>query len=417
MFGSFGVPGERALTSLALRFGPLRTGTRRSRIGGFPHVLGSGPAALMAKEITTSGPGQIRALFVSSGNPVLSVPNGPELEAALDTLDLMVSIDFYVNETNAHADYVLPATTMYEREDYPLPFQALFTTPFRQATEKVVEPAGEARQEWEIIEDLMRAMWRRSPLLTGRELVRRALGPLGPRLMQPRALLDPIVRLSTGGDRFGLRRGGLTLKRLLVDHPHGKVVADGLSAGVLRTVVQHRDRRVRLDPPEIAAEVERLGARADDPAFPLRLIGMRELRSENSWMHNAPLLMRGGRVHAARMHPDDAASVGVAEGEQLRLESPHGAIELPVLLTDDLSPGVVAVPHGWGHRGGKGRWRTANEAGGANVNELTSSEAADVEPLAGMAHLNGVPIRAMAVAAPAPAEEERATTAAPSGVA
>jgi anaerobic selenocysteine-containing dehydrogenase len=406
MFGSFGVPGERALTSLALKLIPLRTGSRRSRIGGFPHVLGSGPAALMAKEITTPGAGQIRALFVSSGNPVLSVPNGPELEAALDTLDLMVSIDFYVNETNAHADYVLPATTMYEREDFPLPFMALFTTPFRQATEKVVEPAGEARQEWQIIEDLMRGLWRRSKLLTGRELMRRALGPLAPRLMEPRALLDPLVRLSAGGDRFGLKRGGLTLERLLVDHPHGKVVADGLSEGMLRNVVQHRDRRVHLDPPEIAAEVERLGSRADDPAFPLRLIGMRELRSENSWMHNAPLLMRGGRVHAARMHPDDATDAGVGEGELLRLESPHGAIELPVLVTEDISRGVVAVPHGWGHRGGKGHWRTANDAGGVNVNELTSSEAADVEPLAGMAHLNGVPIRASAVAAVAPPAEE-----------
>jgi anaerobic selenocysteine-containing dehydrogenase len=393
MFGSFGVPGERLMTALALRLLPLRTGARRSRIGDFPHVLGSEPAALMAKEITTPGPGQVRALFVSAGNPVLSVPNGPELETALESLDLMVAIDLYVNETNSHADYVLPATTMYEREDFPLPFQALFTTPFRQATEKVVEPAGEARQEWEIIEELMRGMWRRSPLLAAREVTRRALGPLGPRLMQPRLLADVLVRVSAGGSLFGLRRGGLTLSRLLGEHPHGKVVAEHLEPGALGTVVQHSDRRVRLDPPEIAAEVRRLHERADDPELPLRLIGMRELRSENSWMHNAPLLMRGGRVHAARMHPDDAAAAGVADGEPLRLVSAHGAIELPVVLTEDLVRGVVAVPHGWGHQG-KGRWRHANEAGGVNVNELTSSEAADVEPLAGMAHLNGVPVRA-----------------------
>jgi anaerobic selenocysteine-containing dehydrogenase len=226
--------------------------------------------------------------------------------------------------------------------------------------------------------------------------------------MQPRALVDPLVRLSAGGDRFGLRRGGLNLGKLLGEHPHGKVVADGLSSGMLRTVVQHGDRRVRLAPPEIADEVRRLHARADDAEFPLRLIGMRELRSENSWMHNAPLLMRGGRVHAARMNPDDAAAIGLDDGGQLRLVSPHGAIELPVILTDDLVRGVVAVPHGWGHRRGKGRWHKANEAGGVNVNELMSSEAADVEPLAGMAHLNGVPVRAEAVATAGVAKEARA---------
>jgi anaerobic selenocysteine-containing dehydrogenase len=303
---------------------------------------------------------------------------------------------------------VLPATTMYEREDFPLPFQALFTTPFRQATEKVVEPAGEARQEWEIIEDLMRGLWRRSPLLGGREIARRALGPLAPRLMQPRALIDPLVRLSAGGDRFGLRRGGLNLKKLLGKHPHGKVVAEGLSSGMLRSVVQHRDRRVRLAPPQVADEVRRLHTRRDDAEFPLRLIGMRELRSENSWMHNAPLLMRGGRVHAARMHPDDAADIGLADGEQLRLVTAHGAIELPVMLTEDLMRGVVSVPHGWGHKRGKGRWQRANEAGGVNVNELMSSEEADVEPLAGMAHLNGVAVRAEAVEPAAVAEAAEA---------
>ena len=403
MFGSLGVPGERLLTALAMKLTPLRTGARRTRIGDFPTVLGSEPAALMAKEITTPGPGQVRALFVSAGNPVLSVPNGTELEEALESLDLMVSIDLYMNETSSHADYVLPATTMYEREDFPVQFQELLTTPFRHATEKVVEPAGEARQEWEVIEELMRGMWRRSPVMAARELYRRALGPLAPKVLEPRALIATLVRLADGGDRFGLRRGGLTLGRLVSEHPHGKVLAPHLSAGRLRDVVVHGDRRVHLDAPEIAAEVRRLGECRDDPAFPLRLIGLRELRSENSWMHNAPLLMRGGRTHAARMHPDDAAAAGLTDGDTVRLSSAHGAIETLVKVTDEVMPGVVAVPHGWGHKG-SGGWRTANAAGGANVNLLMSSDPADVEPLAGMAHLNGVPIRAEAVAgAAAPA--------------
>lgn len=402
MFGTLGVPGERLAMQLALRLGTVGYENRRNRLGGFPEVLGSEPASLMAKEITTPGPEQIKALFVSAGNPVLSVPNGDELEAALGQLDLCVSLDLYVNETNAHADYVLPATTMYERADFPLPFQTYLTTPFRQATEAVVAPAGEAREEWEAIDELMRGMARRAPGLAALQLVRRALGAFG-RKLEPRLLLDPVVRLAEGGDRFGLRRGGLTLKRLTEEHPHGKVLRPHLRAGVLRRVALHRDRRVALDHPAIAEEVADLRARAAagaDDDFPLRLIGMRELRSENSWMHNAPLLLRGGRRQTARMHPDDAAALGLEEGAAVRIVSRHGAIELPVALTDDLKQGVVAVPHGWGHKG-TGGWRRANGAargGGVNVNLLMSSEPEDLERLAGMAVLNGVPVRAEAVA-------------------
>ena len=185
---------------------------RRSRIGGFPSVLMSEPAGVMAKEITTPGRGQIRALFVSAGNPVLSVPNGDELEDAFDGLDLMVGIDLYVNETTAHCDYVLPAATMYERDDFPLAFQTLQPTPFRQATEAVVAPAGQARAEWEVIDDLTRRMWRRTPALAALAATRKALALFGVRLT-PRLLVDAVIRLGAGGDRFGLRRGGLTFSR------------------------------------------------------------------------------------------------------------------------------------------------------------------------------------------------------------
>ncbi|HZV74254.1 MAG TPA: molybdopterin-dependent oxidoreductase [Conexibacter sp.] len=403
MLGTLGVPGERWLTKLAMRLAPVGYDHRRNRLGGFPEVLGSEPASLMAKEIATPGPAQVRALFVSAGNPVLSVPNGDELEAAIGQLELCVSLDLYVNETNAHADYVLPATTMYERADFPLPFQAYLTTPFRQATEAVVPPAGEAREEWEAIDVLMRGMARRTPGLAALQLVRRGLGLVG-RRFEPQLLIDLVVRLAEGGDRLGLRRGGLTLRRLLEQHPHGKVLRPHLRAGVLRRVVLHRDRRVALDHPEIAEEVADLRARVAagaDADFPLRLIGMRELRSENSWMHNAPLLLRGGRRQRARMHPADAAALGLEDGATVRIVSRHGAIELPVTLTDDLTQGAVAVPHGWGHKG-TGGWRRANGAagdGGVNVNLLMSSEPEDLERLAGMAHLNGVPVRAEAVVA------------------
>ena len=150
----------------------------------------------------------MRALLVSAGNPVLSVPNGDELEEALEGLQLMVGIDLYVNETLAHCDYVLPAATMYERDDFPLPFQTLQPTPFRQATEAVIEPVGQARAEWEVIDDITRRLWRRAPT-GGPGCRRKMLGLFGVRL-SPRLLVDAVIRLGEGGDRFGLRRGGLT---------------------------------------------------------------------------------------------------------------------------------------------------------------------------------------------------------------
>jgi anaerobic selenocysteine-containing dehydrogenase len=391
MFGRFGFPGERwAMKALGALLRTIYT-RRRSRIGGFPSVLMSEPAGVMAKEISTPGPGQVRALFVSAGNPVLSVPNGDELEKALDELQLMIGIDLYVNETLAHCDYVLPAATMYERDDFPLPFQTLQPTPFRQTTEAVIEPVGQAREEWEVIDDITRRLWRRTPGLAALAAARKVLGLFAVRL-SPRLLVDAVIRLGDGGDRFGLRRGGLTFSRLAADHPHGVVLAPNLRDGVLGDTVVYRGRRVRLQHDEIAAEIEALRGRRAPDGYPMRLIGMREARSENSWMHNAPLLMRGDRMHAARMHVDDAAAANIVDGDVVRIASPHGEIELPVTITKDIVAGVIAVPHGWGHKG-TGGWRVANAAGGANVNRLMSSAPEDLERLAGMAHLTGVPVR------------------------
>jgi anaerobic selenocysteine-containing dehydrogenase len=380
-----------ALDEIGERIGLATYGKVRSRLGGYPDVIGNLPATLLPGEITTPGKGQIRAFFVSAGNPVLSVPDGDALEHALEQLDLMVSLDFYVNETNRHAHYVLPSTTYLEREDVPVAFLGLFNTPFIQVTRPVLQPAGEARQEWEVIEDLARRIG--VAPYSARAL--RMLARVGLRL-KPWRLIDLLLRIGPRGDRFGLRRGGLSLAKV-ERSPHGIVLDEHLATGVLAGKVRHRDRRVRLDDPEIGTEVERLasanGARA---GFPLRLIGMRELRSHNSWMHNAPLLMRGGRTHALRMNPEDAAAAGVEDGDLARISSEAGAVEAPVKVTDEMTPGNVALPHGWGHKGG---WQLANEAGGVNVNLLASSEVDGLERLAGMAHLNGIPVRVEAVPA------------------
>jgi formate dehydrogenase len=394
VFGRPAVP----IDEVAERFGLATYGKTRARFGDFPDVIGNLPAALMPREIETPGERQVHALFVSAGNPVLSVPDGNALERALGKLDLCVALDFYVNETNRHADYVLPSTTWLERDDTPLAFLGFYTTPFVQHSDAVVAPAGEAREEWEIVEALSRPLG----IVPSSIPALRLLGRLGIRL-RPQTLLDLLLRSGPEGDLFGLRRRGLSLKRLR-RRPHGVVVADHVATGVLRSKLRHRDRRVRLAPEPIARELGRLGQAsfAADGDFPLRLIGLRELRSHNSWMHNAPLLMRGGRTHAARVHPDDAARHGIADGDRIRIASRSGAVEVQALVTDEMTPGTVALPHGWGHAGG---WRLANEHAGANYNLLTSAEPEDLEPLAGMTFLNGIAVRLERVGA---AEPERA---------
>jgi formate dehydrogenase len=386
----FGLPAI-ALDEVAEQAGLDTYGKTRSRIGDFPDVIGALPAALMAREMTTPGERQIRAFFTSAGNPVLSCPDGEELEQALETLELQVSIDLYVNETNRHADYILPATTWLERDDIPLAFLGLYTTPFVQFSDPVVEPRGEAREEWQIIDALSRELGI-APYSHG---ALRLLARLGYRVT-PQRLLDVLLRTGRDGDLFGLRRRGLSIKWLR-KHPHGVVTAPVIATDVLPKRVRHAGGKVRLDHRALRDELTRLSTvNGDDPEFPLRLIGLRELRSHNSWMHNAPLLMRGEREQPLRMHPEDAERLGLEDGALAVLASKSGEVQVPVRVTDEVMPGVVALPHGWGHRGG---WQVANAAGGVNVNQLMSSAPEDLEPLAGMAFLNGVPVRVEPVSA------------------
>ena len=399
------------LEGIAEKNGLATYGERRSRIGGFPDVLGQMPATLMAPEIETPGRGQLRALIVTAGNPLQSVPDGAALARALGKLDLMVSIDIYPNDTSRFADYVLPATTWLEREDVPAAFQQFFYRPFIQHTEAVVPARGEAREEWRIFEDIGRALG----VTPASVPAIRRLGSVGVRL-SPRRMLDVMLRTGPRGDWFGVRRGGLSLGKLERE-PHGGALADAWPTGVLGDRVLHDDTRLRLAPTEIEDEVARLaeagaGAEPDSngaasaETLPLRLIGLRELRSHNSWMHNVPALMRGDRRHALRIHPDDAAARSLIDGEPARIRSASGEVEVPVLVTDEMTPGVVALPHGWGHDGG---WQRANEAGGVNSNELMSASPDSLERLAGMSHLNGVPVEVDALTATAAVTEAVST--------
>lgn len=388
--------------SFAVRAGAATYGKQRSRIGGFPDVLGQMPAPIMAEEINTPGPGQLRALIVSAGNPVLSVPGAVEFERALAKLDLQVAIDLYVNETHRHAEYVLPAATFYERDDMVLIALDLHLTPYVQWTDAVVPPRGEARPDWQIIDSIARELGVR-PLagLAASALVPEPFISIATRLLSPASgwvtpqlIMDLLLRTGRDGDWFGLRRGGLSLSALRKE-PRGRVLAPHIPTGVLRSRV--RGGRVNLGDRRISEALRRLTAEpAPDPDYPLLLIGQREIRTHNSWMHNTPKHRDPRRRQRALLNPKDAAAVGIADGDAVRIVSPSGEGVIPVQLSEDVSPGTVAVPHGWGHR--DAGWQIANAAGGTNVNQITSAGVADLEPLSGMAHLNGVPVRVEAIA-------------------
>jgi formate dehydrogenase len=340
---------------VAKPFGLASYGRRRTRVGGLPDVLGQMPAGVMADEIETPGRGQLRALIVSAGNPLMSVPDPERLRAAFGKLDLLVSIDLFVNETGRQADFVLPATTWLERDDVPLAFLSFFVRPFVQWTDAVVPTAGEACEEWEVVEALARELGIAPASVPPIRWLRR----LGVRVT-PQRMLELLLR--TGPARLSTDR----LRR----HPHGLVLGEHWKTGALRRT------RVRLDPPEIVAEVERL-RREPPPDDRLRLIGMRQLRRHNSWMNDVPALARGARPPALRMNPRDAAARSISDGDVVQVRSATGALDVPVAVTDEMTPGSVALPHG---------------NPGANVNALTAAGPDALEPLAGMSHLNGVQV-------------------------
>lgn len=359
-------------------------GRDHTRIGDLPEAGGM-PSNVLAKEITTPGPGQLRALFVSAGNPVSTVPDSDELEAALGELELLVSIDLYVNDTNRHADYVLPGTTWLERTEGQTLHNYAWATPFTQYAEAAVAPYGEAREEWRIIEAISAEI----DIIPQASPAARALGRIGLRL-SPTTVVDLVLRLGPYGDRFGLRRRGLSLKRLQRDHPHGIRFLEHHPTGNLAAHIRHRDRRVHLFPPPIEDEVARLRRTpvATTSEYPLLLVSLRELRSHNSWTHNSPRLMRN-RTFALRVHPDDAEAAGLVDHQRALLTSATATLDVPIRITDEMTPGTVSLPWGWGHHGG---WRTANTSGGANLNRLTSTRLEDIEKLSGSTWLNGIPV-------------------------
>jgi anaerobic selenocysteine-containing dehydrogenase len=361
----------------------------KSRIRGLPETLGDIPSTVMADEIETPGEGQIRAMVTFAGNPVLSAPNGRRIAAALEKLDFMVSIDIYINETTRHADVILPPCWNLAEDHIDVLFSAVAVRNFARWSPPVVERGEDELADWEILLELTERLGG-GPI--GEPWVDRVLGwlrPLGVR-WTPTGFLDLLLRIGPYGDRFLPWSNGLSLAKLRAA-PHG-IDLGPLQPGVERRLY-HRDRRVHLASGcmlDAMAELERdlASGSADDG---LVLIGRRELRSNNSWMHNVPALVSGRERCTLYVHPDDATRYAVRHGELAILESRVHRGEVRVEVTDDMRPGVVSLPHGWGHADSAPWQSVAGNHRGVSANDWVDDGV--VEPIIGQSILNGVPVR------------------------
>ncbi|UZW58301.1 molybdopterin-dependent oxidoreductase (plasmid) [Sphingobium sp. JS3065] len=365
--------------------GLARSGGNPTRVYKHPDVLGAHPSTSLVPDITTPGEERVRALMTFAGNPVMaSAGGGDRLRDALEQLDLHFSLDLYVNETNRHAHYILPVTAFYEREDLPMGILPWMLRPALWYTPPVVPPPPGVREEWRVLQDIARRMG-----LGGAYASKwhRRLARLGIQLT-PSHLYDFMLRKSQSGDLFGLRPGGLNLRKIK-RNKDGLLLKSELPILPLEQRLRTADCRIDLASDTVAAELVRLKAHRDPGDLPFRLIGMREVKSQNSWLHNLERTMPPARTQYALINPEDAAEKSIGDGQQVEVRSKSGAITLPAKLTADVGRGTIVIPHGWGHQGG---WKRANAAGGANVNILASGLREDVEPRAGMSVLTAIPI-------------------------
>jgi anaerobic selenocysteine-containing dehydrogenase len=404
-----------------------------SRVRGLGEVFGELPVATLADEIETPGDGQVRALVTLAGNPVVSTPNATRLDRALDGLDFMVSVDIYVNETTRHADVILPAPSPLERSHFDLALYSFAVRNVANYSPPVQPRDPDMPDEWQTLLRLAGVVAGQGPdvdvpaldemvamgalqleaagdgsCLHGRD-PQEVMAALQPRV-GPERVLDLMLRCGPFGDGFGEKPGGLTLAALEAA-PHG--IDCGPLEPRLPDVLRTPSGKVELAPEPIVADVARLhdalaaesataptgnGASAEE--LPMVLVGRRDLRSNNSWMHNLPSLVRGKPRCTAWIHPDDATRLGLADGEPARVQSRAGTVEIPVEITEDVMPGVVSIPHGWGHDVAGTGLSVAARYAGTNSNVLADETV--IEPLSGTAVLNGIPVQLSPVQAEAP---------------
>jgi anaerobic selenocysteine-containing dehydrogenase len=383
MFTNPAVP----VTKLARVLGLRGHGRFESRVRGYSEVSGELPIAGLAEEIETPGPGQVRALLVSAGNPVLSAPNGKRLEAALPKLDFMVAIDSFVNETTRHADVILPTASPLERSHYDVALNAFAVRNFAKYVPIPLETPAQSnvRHDWDLLLGLGLRV-----LLGGTKIGGRAAEALiaAGRRVGPEGLLDLLIRIGP----HGVRGRGLSLRKLR-EAPHGLDL--GALAPRLPAALETSDRRVHLAPPNLLREAHAMLARRAErtkaePTAGLVLIGRRHLRSNNSWMHNSRMLVKGPARCTLMMHPHDASGLSVQTGEPVRVKSRVGEITVPLEITDEVMPGVVSLPHGFGHHRAGTRMRTAEAHAGVSANDI--SDEALLDRLTGNAAFSGTPV-------------------------
>jgi anaerobic selenocysteine-containing dehydrogenase len=391
----------------------VRFGRWASRVRGLPELFGELPVSVLAEEIETPGEGQVRALITVAGNPILSTPNSGRLEGAVEGLDFMLSIDIYVNETTRHADVILPAPQPLEKAHYDLAFYQLSARNVANYSPPVFEREGPA--EWEVFMRIAGVIAGQGPNadvelfddMVIQTLIQREAGneasPIAGRdpaelleALEPRRgperVLDFMLRSGPYGDGFGSDPEGLTLD-LLEQNPHG--IDLGPLQPRLPDVLRTASGKVELAPEPIVADLDRLrAAMGRERNGGMVLIGRRQLRSNNSWMHNLPALVKGKERCTLHIHPDDAERLGLADGEFARVSSAAGSLDAPVETTEDIMPGVVSIPHGWGHGAEGVRMGVASTHAGVNSNVLADESM--VEPLSGNAVLNGIPVEVSA---------------------
>ena len=384
---------------------------RRSRVRDLPETFGELPAVVMAEEMDTPGEGQIRALVTIAGNPVLSTPNSARLDAALANLDCMVSVDIYVNETTRHADVILPAPSALQKGHYDLALLQLALRDTANYSEPVLPLDEDQPTEWEVlsrlalvvqgagaaadpalVDDLMitslvqAAVGDETSPIHGRD-VDEILGLLAPRT-GPERILDLQLRTGPYGEGFGADPDGLSLDKLL-ENPHG--IDFGALKPRLPDVLRTPDGMIALAPEILIADVARLWDGLDGRReHPFVLIGRRDLRSNNSWMHNVSVLVKGKPRCTAHLNPEDAARLGVADGDDVMVRSRVGEVRIPAEVTDAIRTGVVSIPHGWGHDLEGVRLDVARAHAGVNSNLLADETLFD--PISGTAVLNGIPV-------------------------
>jgi anaerobic selenocysteine-containing dehydrogenase len=389
-----------------------RFGRWASRVRGLGEVFGELPVACLAEEIQTPGEGQVRALITVAGNPVLSTPNSERLAAALDELDFMVSVDIYVNETTRHADVILPSPSPLQKAHFDFVFQGFAVRNYTNYSPAVLPRPDDMLDEWETVLRLVGVATGQGPnpdvAAIDEFVVRAAIGKEVADGHSPWHGRDPDALLAELAPRVGterlvdlmLRTGpyALTLAELEAQ-PHG--IDLGPLAPRLPEVLRTPSGRIELAPEATVADVGRLHDALVAAPAELVLIGRRHLRSNNSWMHNLPMLVRGPEQCTLHVHPADAQRLGLTDGGRATIRSRVGAVDAPVEVTEEIRPGVVSLPHGWGHDGAD--MAVAAAHAGTNSNVLTDEDV--VEPLTGTAVLNGIPVAVAPVtAAAAPAE-------------